>query len=188
MEYNIRDVILPIDILNLKQEVNEINFRVVNKLRDIRKGLESKVDQEDYCNKIKYIVHEYNAKQQTYRENFLSDMQILAGFKFNSKKLGGENHQIFVMYLKLCNAVCDKIRKETKEYRNFLLAIENPNVYFEKQKHRQQEKPSGFVAAKLNSKPEKHILGDGSSLPPVVTREYDESLRHRTIKTTRSYR
>ncbi len=186
MEYNIRDVILPIDILNLKQEVNEINFRVVNKLRDIRKGLESKVDQEDYCNKIKYIVHEYNAKQQTYRENFLSDMQLIAEFKVNIKSKG--NSQALAMHLRLIDAIFDKMQKETREYRDFLLAIENPNVYFEKRKQQQQEKPSGFVATKLNSKPEKHILGDGSSLPPVVTQEYDEKPRHRTIKTTRSYR
>ena len=80
------------------------------------------------------------------------------------------------------------MRERLDRYLKFLQEAQDPNVYFEKQKQQPKEKPSGFVAAKLNFKSEKNILGDGRSLPPVKPQECDENLRHRNVKPSRNYR
>ena len=92
------------------------------------------------------------------------------------------------LYFNLSNTICIEMRERLDRYLKFLQEAQDPNVYFEKQKQQPKEKPSGFVAAKLNFKSEKNILGDGRSLPRVKPQECDENLRHRNVKSTRSYR
>lgn len=172
MEHDADNVVLefelPIDIRTIRQEVRDLSYRIKGSLHD------------------KDILREYHEKQQAYKDIFESYMQILAGFKYNFRRIDINNHAAESMYLKLYRIIYNKMRKETNEYRDFLLAIENPTSYIEKQKQQQQQtEPTGFIATKLSSTAKKYTLGDGKYLPLLETQNYDTNPRHRTRKSTK---
>ena len=184
---------VPKDIRDKKRKSDEMAINIQNTYRQLQESYDE--DQRhnfnlDDINNVLQTLKEEEAKCQKnfdYYHGVLSEFYI----KYN---LPGTTMYFKSMYCDLSNIIYKEMRLGVEQYLKFLQEAQDPNVYFEKQKQQPKEKPfvkekpSGFVAAKLNSKPEKHILGDGSSLPPVGTQEYDEGPRHRSVKSTRSYR
>ena len=178
---------VPEDILLKKREADTL-MTSVRSIYDQLKESYSKNQRYSFnLDDINGMLQTLTEEEEKYQENFDYYHKVLSEFyiKYN---LPGTTSYFKKLYYNLSNTIYVKVRVSVDQYLKFLQEVQDTNVYFEKRKQRQQEKSSGFVATKSNSKSEKPTLDDGRSLPKVVTQEYDEKPRHRTIKTTRSYR
>ncbi len=174
-------------ILDKKQEADTLIANVQTTYEQLKESYSENQGYNFNLDDVDKLLQKLSAAKLNCQEDFnfyheaLSEIYI----KFHTP---GTTHFFQGLYYHLGHGIYAEMRERLDRYLKFLQEVQDPNVYFEKQKQQQQEKSSGFVATKLNSKSEKHILGDGRSLPTVVTQEYDEKPRHRNVKPTRNYR
>ena len=174
---------VPESIRNKKQKADEMTISI----RSIYEQLKENYAEGQGYN---FNLDDINNMLQTLREE---EVKCQGDFDYYHKvvsELLSSKFRFVHVYLcdNLIYTTYIKMKESVDRYLKFLQEAQDPNVYFEKQKQQQQEKPSGFVAAKSNFKSDKNILGDGRSLPRVKPQECDENLRHRNVKSTRSYR
>ena len=181
------DKCVPRHILDKKQKADVLIVDVKTTYEQLKENYSKNQGHNFNLDDINNVLQTLKEEEAQCQKNFDYYHGVLSEFyiKYN---LPGTTMYFKSMYCDLSNIIYKEMRLGVEQYLKFLQEAQDPNVYFEKRKQQQQEKSSGFVATKLNSKPEKHILGDGSSLPPVGTQEYDEGPRHRNVKPTRNYR
>ncbi len=174
---------VPESIRNKKQKADEMTISIRSIYEQLKENYAERQGYNfnlDDINNMLQTLKEEEVKCQGDFDYYHKVVSELLSSKFRFVHVYLCDNLIYTTYIKM--------KESVNQYLKFLQEAQDPNVYFEKRKQQQQEKPLGFVATKLNSKSEKRILGDGSSLPPVGTQEYDEGPRHRNVKSTRSYR
>lgn len=174
-------------ILDKKQEADTLIVNVRTTYEQLKESYSENQGYSFNLDDVKKLLQKLNAEELNCQEDFnyyheaLSEIYI----KFHTP---GTTRFFQELYYHLGHGIYAEMRERLDRYLKFLQEAQDPNVYFENQKQQQQEKtsekekPSGFVATKLNSKSKKCTLGDGSSLPPIGTQEYNEKPRHRIVK------